>query len=181
MSCKPGPVPTPGHPNVGEDHSSRRHIAAPLWHSHPCAGALGRFGRAALDNAPIRACSGRGLPRRRSPGCRAWALTPRFHPYLCGRPESTAIGGVLSVALSLGSPRVGVIDLPAQRSPDFPLADDFRPPAILRPPPASYSLRMHSAKGNAFAPGGYRKIPRQDSGSTEYPVAYFTNILLILI
>jgi len=41
------------------------------------------FGRTALDGIPIRACSGRGLPRRQSPGCRAWALTPRFHPYLC--------------------------------------------------------------------------------------------------
>ena len=41
-------------------------------------------GRAALGGTPIQACSGKGLPRRRSPGCRAWALTPRFHPYLCG-------------------------------------------------------------------------------------------------
>ncbi len=43
-------------------------------------------GRAALDSASIRACSGRGLPRRRSPGCRAWALTPRFHRCLCLLP-----------------------------------------------------------------------------------------------
>ena len=47
------------------------------------ANQIRRFGRAALDGVPIRACSGRGLPRRRSPGCRAWALTPRFHPCLC--------------------------------------------------------------------------------------------------
>ncbi len=52
-----------------------------------------RLGRATLDSVPIRACSGRGLPRRRSPGSRAWALTPRFHPCLClhsgrlSRPE----------------------------------------------------------------------------------------------
>jgi hypothetical protein len=44
-----------------------------------------RFGRVTLYSAPIRACSRKGLPRRRSPGCRAWALTPRFHPYLCER------------------------------------------------------------------------------------------------
>ena len=67
------------------DHSSRRHIAVPLERSDPRAGARRHFGRAALDSAPIRACSGRGLPRRRSPGCRAWALTPRFHPCLCLR------------------------------------------------------------------------------------------------
>ncbi len=39
---------------------------------------------------PIRACSGRGLPRRRSPGCRAWALTPRFHPCLFAPPLRAA-------------------------------------------------------------------------------------------
>ena len=44
------------------------------------------LGRAALDSTSIQACSGRGLPRRRSPGCRAWALTPRFHPCLCLLP-----------------------------------------------------------------------------------------------
>src|SRR5262245_48354172 len=36
---------------------------------------------------------------------------------------STAIGGVVSVALSLGSPRVAVSDLPALWSPDFPPAN----------------------------------------------------------
>ncbi len=86
--CKPGSVPQPGCPDRGEDHSSRRPIAEPLQRSNPRAGDRSRFGRAALDSAPIRACSGRGLPRRRSPGRRAWALTPRFHPCLCllGRP-----------------------------------------------------------------------------------------------
>jgi len=47
---------------------------------------------------------------------------------------------VVSVALSLGSPRVAVNDLPALRSPDFPPADDPRPPAILPPPPAELKL-----------------------------------------
>ena len=41
-------------------------------------------------SAPIRVCSQKGLPRRRSPGCRAWALTPRFHPYLCELNESAS-------------------------------------------------------------------------------------------
>ena len=44
-------------------------------------------------------------------------------------------GGVISVALSLESPRVGVTDFPALWCPDFPPADDVCPPAILRPPP----------------------------------------------
>ena len=44
---------------------------------------------------------------------------PRTSP-LTARRGSTAIGGVVSVALSLGSPRVAVNDLPALWSPDFP-------------------------------------------------------------
>ncbi len=144
--CKPGSVPARGRPRAGEDHSSRRRIAAPLERSDPDAGRRavrrGRVGRVTLDGIPIRACSGRGLPRRRSPGCRAWALTPRFQPCLClpARREahrSPAIGGVVSVALSLGLPRVVVNDLPTLRSPDFPPADGACPPAILRPPPAA--------------------------------------------
>ena len=93
VDCKPGPVPTLSRLKAGEDHSSRRRIAAPLERSYPdasgCVSRRGCFGRATLDSVPIRACSGRGLPRRRSPGCRAWALTPRFHPYLCLRSVSS--------------------------------------------------------------------------------------------
>ena len=155
VDCKPGPVPAPGYPEAGEDHSSRRRIAASLEHSNPDAGRhtlrCSGFGRVALDSLPIRACSGRGLPRRRSPGCRAWALTPRFQPCLClpaarlstlGR--STAIGGVVSVALSLGFPRVAVNDLPAQWSPDFPPAGPWarrRSPIHLRPIQATRFVR----------------------------------------
>ena len=50
------------------------------------------------------------------PGC-WWSLTPPFHPYPVPR---TARGGLLSVALSRGSPRVGVTHHPARWSPDFP-------------------------------------------------------------
>jgi hypothetical protein len=56
-------------------------------------------------------------------------------PVQAGPCEPAAIGGVISVALSLGSPRVGVTDFPALWSPDFPPADDACPPAISRPPP----------------------------------------------
>jgi hypothetical protein len=160
VGCKPGPVPAPSYPRAGEDHSSRRRIAAPLEHSHPDAGscALRRscIGRAALDSVPIRACSGRGLPRRRSPGCRAWALTPRFQPYLClhlrllsKSQVSPAIGGLVSVALSLEFPRVAVNDLPALWSPDFPPADGGCPPAILHPPPAGQSVPGPHKPGQA--------------------------------
>jgi len=167
VDCKPGPVPTPGCPKAGEDHSSRRRIAAPLERSDPDAGGhvlrRGNFERVALDSIPIRACSGRGLPRRRSPGSRAWALTPRFQPCLClpahlsGR-RSPAIGGLVSVALSLGLPRVAVNDLPTLWSPDFPPADGGCPPAILHPPPACERLGGHTVLGQAH---GESRLLRQ--------------------
>jgi len=173
---KPGSVPIRGLPRAGEDHSSRRRIAAALEHSDPDAGGRvlrrGCFGRVALDSLPIRACSGRGLLRRRSPGCRAWALTPRFQPCLClpGRlaaPGSPAIGGVVSVALSLGLPRVAVSDLPTLWSPDFPPADGPCPPAILHPPPAPERLpartpqrqpRRRSPERGAFGRFSFRGL-----------------------
>ena len=52
----------------------------------------------------------------RSPG-RRWALTPPFH-----RRRDRSRGCVLSVALSFGSPRLGVTQRPALWSPDFPQA-----------------------------------------------------------
>jgi hypothetical protein len=51
------------------------------------------------------------------------------------RGRAPLFGGVISVALSLGLPRVGVTDFPALWSPDFPPADGSCPPAIFRPPP----------------------------------------------
>ena len=72
--------------------------------------------RASSLQAPaVRSCSGRGLPSRGGHPSRWWALTPPFHPY---PPESA--GGLLSVALSRGSPRVAVSHRPALWSPDVP-------------------------------------------------------------
>ncbi len=175
VDCKPGSVPTPSCPRAGEDHSSRRCIAAPFERSDPDTGGhvLRRsdFERVALNSIPIRACSGRGLPRRRSPGSRAWALTPRFQPCLClpAHPSvrrSPAIGGLVSVALSLGLPRVAVNDLPTLWSPDFPPADGGCPPAILHPPPASESVPGRALPGQApgKAPG---KAPRKAEFSLQ--------------
>ena len=157
MDCKPGSVPVRGCPRAGEDHSSRRRIAASLEHSHPDVGATQdarSLGRAARCDVPIRACSGRGLPRRRSPGCRAWALTPRFHPYLCltrrssqRRTGSPAIGGVVSVALSLGLPRVAVNDLPCPVEPGLSSRGRYLPTGD---PPSTSGQGQATPRGQAL-------------------------------
>ncbi|EWM13836.1 hypothetical protein KUTG_04140 [Kutzneria sp. 744] len=67
--------------------------------------------------APSWPCSGWGLPSHPGhPGC-WWSLTPPFHPYPAA---SRRPGGLFSVALSRGSPRVAVSNHPALWSPDFP-------------------------------------------------------------
>jgi hypothetical protein len=45
VGCKPGPVPALSYPRAGEDHSSRRRIAAPLEHSTRTPGPASRRGR----------------------------------------------------------------------------------------------------------------------------------------
>ena len=81
-------------------------------------------------------CSGWGLPSHPGhPGC-WWALTPPFHPYRTGHlaPFDTKrrSGGLFSVALSRGSPRVAVSNHPALWSPDVPRRRALGPPT--RPP-----------------------------------------------
>jgi hypothetical protein len=64
------------------------------------------------------------------------ALTAPFHPYLCS--ASGAIGGLLSVALSVASRRPGVTRHPALRSSDFP-----RHPKVPRSSLASRPVEPH--------------------------------------
>jgi len=62
---------------------------------------------------PIRSCSRWGLPCRQTSPPTRWALTPPFHPYPAASTAQTRLlrwrGGLLSVALSLGSPPPDVI------------------------------------------------------------------------
>jgi hypothetical protein len=78
-------------------------------------------------------CSGWGLPSRPGHPDRWCALTAPFHPYLC--TASRAIGGLFSVALSCGSPRLAVSQHPALWSPDLPqpAAAHAAPAAATRP------------------------------------------------
>jgi hypothetical protein len=70
---------------------------------------------------PIWSCSRWGLPCRRMLPPARCALTAPFHPYL-PRPVCTSrdIGGLLSVALSVGSRPPGITWHLALWSPDFP-------------------------------------------------------------
>ena len=94
------------------------------------------------------------LPARR------WALTPPFHPCLIFPDVSTqeAIGGLLSVALSVGSPRPGVAWLTALRSPDFPLRSTAAAPW---PTDRFYSKRLDHPPHN-HSTGARVRYPRED-------------------
>jgi hypothetical protein len=76
--------------------------------------------------------------------------------------RSTAIGGVVSVALSLGSPRVAVSDLPALWSPDFPPANG----CMFAGDPRDHLRRRHPTGRHRLAP------PRLYSISLEVYIAY---------
>src|SRR4029078_13040446 len=69
-------------------------------------------------------CSAEGLPCRRRSRVTRCALTAPFHP--CLLPATLArlgtIGGLLSVALSVASPRLAVNQPAARESSDFPPA-----------------------------------------------------------
>src|SRR4029079_11735342 len=81
---------------------------------------------------PIWPCSRWGLPCRRVLPPTRCALTAPFHP--CRR-HCWRLGGLLSVALSVGSRRPGVTWHLVRRSPDFP-PHLVRNAATVRPTPA---------------------------------------------
>ena len=100
------------------------------------------------DRPPIRSCSGWGLPCRAGRPARGELLPRRFT--LTARAD--AGGGMLSVALSSGSPPPGITRHPALRSPDFPpallrprRAEGRRPPGLLRR--SSNVRRSHGWRG----------------------------------
>ena len=83
--------------------------------------------------SPIWPCSGRGLPCRACYQARGALLPHRFT--LASRRRTCGFGGLLSVALSVGSRPPGVTWRPALWSPDFPPA--VEPRAVAWPTPTS--------------------------------------------
>jgi len=76
--------------------------------------------------SPIWSCFGRGLPCRDVLPLARCALTAPFHPCRHTEPgpkpaDPMRLGGIFSVALSMGLHPPGVTWRPAIRSPDFPL------------------------------------------------------------
>src|SRR3712207_2997126 len=90
----------------------------------------------------------------RSPGVR-WSLTPPFHPY-----QRRTAGGLFSVALSRGSPRVAVSDHPALWSPDVPRRRGL-PRRRDRPADSSVvpSSLVTSDRGESRPPGPDAGVP----------------------
>ena len=90
---------------------------SPSTSSNLPAGSIGPILTDCSARRLIWSCSVRGLP---CPPChqRGGGLLP--HPFTLACAPFGAIGGLLSVALSVGSPRPGVTRLTALRSPDFP-------------------------------------------------------------
>src|SRR3990167_8787934 len=70
--------------------------------------------------SPIWPYSGWGLPCHGMLPPARCALTAPFHPYRSPEMNQEDLGGIFSVALSIGSRRPGVTWHPALRSPDFP-------------------------------------------------------------
>src|SRR6058998_251351 len=126
------------------------------------------LGEQPLRRPPIWSCSGRGLPGR--PVTRPPVGSyPTFSPLPDGAsPEINAAWRFFSVALSFGSPRLGITQRPALWSPDFP--------------PTRYSLvgghPSASARGDltlgSRLPNGGRICPwsraRRASGWRERPL-----------
>lgn len=90
--------------------------------------------------APVWPCSQWGLSCRGRLRRARWALTPPFHPCLCGRPKPSAIGGLFSVTLSVASRRPGVTRHRALWSPDFPRAVPHGRPAASSPSAAPWTV-----------------------------------------
>ncbi len=175
-ACKPGSVPAPGCPDAGEGHSSRPTIAGRLEHSHPDTAPWPRPRRSGgppstmslFELAPGGACPAAGHPAV------ARGLLPHDFTLACAGPSPrggrTAIGGVVSAALSLGSPRVGVTDLPVLWSPDFPPVNGRCSPATSRPPSAGPRIlsrgRPRAMRSRRFASRDRESPAWRDSSST---------------
>ncbi len=125
--CKPDPVP--GHLTVLRSATIHLGLPSPAGSSGPPAGSGGQPSNAcaAVHVRPLDLAPGgvyRATPVTRGAG-------GLLHHRFTLTPGPEAGGGLFSVALSRGLPRVAVDNHPALWSPDFPRQDPEVPP---RPP-----------------------------------------------
>ena len=153
-TCKPPSVPLVR----GGDHLSASRVTSRGQAAHPAL-------------FPVRVTPMRLLGLAPGGVCLAGDITAAaggllHHPFTL---TPLARGGLLSVALAVGSPRVGVTDHPALWSPDLPRRTLFGPAAAVRParPPSDQSngppsrsfpmivrrSRMRGTAGPGRAPG----------------------------
>ena len=112
---KPGSVLRRSYPQRSDDHSSRTVVADSLKQPYPGASD------GPSSSAPLFGLAPDGVYRAFDVAAETGELLP--HPFTLTRGKNHA-GGLLSVALSLGSPPVPVKDHPALWSPDFPPVPD---------------------------------------------------------
>ena len=116
---KPGSVPSCSYLHKGDDHSSRIAVADDLKQSDPETSGGPPSNVSLFDLAPD------GVYRASDVTARTGELLPHPFTLICHCPQAPT-DGLLSVALSLGSPPVPVKNHPVLWSPDFP------PPGIDR-------------------------------------------------
>lgn len=106
-ACKPDSVPPAPWGACGDDHSSGRRVAAPLWLPTRAPGLKRPCGHCCRARGPYSALLLVGLAVPELLPAPRWAFTPPFH--LCPGPACAGRwGSLFSVALSLGLPRPGV-------------------------------------------------------------------------
>ena len=135
-ACKPGSVPLK---NSGSDHLSGAMIAHCLDATYPSVDSeTGRFAARPFGHAcTLFGLAPDGVYQAERVTSSAGALLPHRFTLTTHRSrqsEPRPFGGLLSVALSLTSRSVDVIDHPALRSPDFPPAVDLFPSDDQRSP-----------------------------------------------
>ncbi len=135
-ACKPGSVP----PESGDDHSSGPPVAGRFSRPTRTPRAVNPATEVARRPYSVLLQAGLAMPSL-LPATR-WALTPPFHPY----PRRNA-GGLLSVALSLGSPRAGITRRLFTVEPG--LSSTGASPAATARPSGGGSVRAQAAKVNA--------------------------------
>ena len=111
--------------------------------------------------SPAWPCSGWGLPSRPGHPGRWCALTAPFHPYLCPAP-GRPIGGLFSVALSCGSPRLAVSPAPCPA--------ESRPSSTRSTPGRGHPADSPShpvCQRNSYTTPADRRAPRGESAGPK--------------